>query len=169
SYYHRHTQTHLGTIFNIYPNNMCPFEDAKLAYDDDNYFGFGFCEMLWAYQEEISKMHNWRRNAKDFAMTGIGRINKNSKLSSIVQLFPGLLIPADEGEIEPLQFGTQSLVVGTDEEQLALALAKERSGVDPAIGGAGGGIVNAKRGIYSAQGTAIEMQQQNNRNNLRMN
>lgn len=169
SYFHKRSETYLGSIFNFYPDNIWPFEDAKLAYDSDDFFGFGFCEMLWSYQEEISKMHNWRRNAKDFAMTGIGRINKNSKLSSIVQLFPGLLVPADEGEIEPLAFGAQSLTVGTDEEQLALSLAKERSGVDPAIGGTGGGIVNQKRGIYSAQGTAIVMQQQNNRNNLRMN
>lgn len=168
SYYHKYSETHLGTIFNFYPDNIWPFEDAKLAYDDESYFGYGFCEMLESYQEEVSKTHNWRQNAKNFAMTGIGRVNKNSKLSSIIQLFPGLLIPADEGEIEPLAFGTQAITVDTSEEQLTLALAKERSGVDPAISGAGGGIVNAKRGIYSAQGTAAVMQQQNNRNNLRM-
>lgn len=168
TYYHEHSKTILGTIYNMYPNNESPFEDAKLAYDDDTYFGYGFCEMLAAYQEEISKLHNWRRNNRDFATTGIGRINKNSKLSSIVQLFPGLLIPADKEEIEPLQFGAGALQYGTEDEQLTLALAKERSGVDPAIGGAGGGIVNSKRGIYSAQGTAAVLQQQNNRNNLRM-
>lgn len=168
SYYHKASDTHLGTIYNFYNENLRPFEDSKLAYDDDTYFGYGLCEMLASYEEEVSKTHNWRRNNRDFATTGIGRVNKNSKLSSIVQLFPGLLIPADEGEIEPLQFGAGALQYGTEDEMLTLSLAKERSGVDPAIGGAGGGVVNSKRGIYSAQGTAAVMQQQNNRNNLRM-
>ena len=168
SYYSEKLEKTIGTIFNMYPKNESPFVDSKLAYDDDMYYGYGFAEMLNAYQQDISKNHNWRRNNKDFATTGIGRVNKNSKLSSIVQLFPGLLIPSDEGEIEPLQFGAGALQYGVEDEQLTLALAKERSGVDPAIGGAGGGVVNAKRGIYSAQGTAAVMQQQNNRNNLRM-
>jgi hypothetical protein len=35
------------------------------------------------------------------------------------------------------------------------------------MGGTGGGIVNQKRGIYSAAGTSMVLMQQNNRNNLR--
>jgi hypothetical protein len=166
--YHLSTETNLGIFYNPYPENECPFEDAKLAYDDDTYFGYGFCEMLESYQREVSTTHNWRTDNRHFATTGVGRINKNSKLSSIIQLFPGCFLPADQGEIEPLQFGAGALQYGTEDEMLTLSLAKERSGVDPAIGGAGGGIVNPKRGVYSAQGTSIVMQQQNNRNNLRM-
>ena len=52
-------------------------------------------------------------------------------------------------------------------DQFHMAIAKERVGVDPAMGGTGGGIVNPKRGIYSAAGTSMVMAQQNNRNNLR--
>ena len=51
---------------------------------------------------------------------------------------------------------------------LTLALVKERTGIDPATGGTGGGIVNQNRGIYSSQGTFAVLQQQNSRTGLRM-
>jgi hypothetical protein len=168
SYYHVGTKSHLGVIYNPYPDNEEPFEDCKLAYDDDTYFGYGFCEMLEAYQREVSTTHNWRIDNRHFATTGAGRISKNSKLSSILQLYPGVLIPADPEEIEALQFGSNAMAYSTEDEQLTLSLAGIRAGVDPASGGSGGGIVNQKKGIYSAQGTAMSMQSQNNRNNLRM-
>lgn len=167
AYYHIGTELCLGIIFNPYPDNMEPFEDSKLAYDSEEYYGYGFCEMLEAYQREISTTHNWRINARHFATTGVGRVNKNSKLSSVIELFPGVLIPADEGEIEPLAFGTQALNYDATDEEWTMKLAAARAGVDPAVGGTGGGIVNSKRGIYSAQGTSVAMQQANNRNNLR--
>lgn len=168
AYYHIATDTHIGEIFNVYPENIEPFEDAKLAYDDEMYFGYGFCEMLEAYQREVSETHNWRIDNRRFATTGVGRVNKNSKLSSIVQLFPGVLIPADEGEIEPLAFGQNAAQYGTEDEAMTIGLATTRAGVDPATGGSGGGTVNPKKGTFSAQGTAMSLQSQNNRNNLRM-
>jgi hypothetical protein len=168
AYYHKDTDTHLGCIFNVYPENLQPFEDAKLAYDDDTYHGFGFMEMVAPYQNEISGTHNWRMDNRQFSTTGIGRVNKNSKLSSIMQIHPGILIPADKDEVEWFQQNSNAMAMGVEDEQQTLALAKERTGVDPAMGGSGGGVVNSKRGIYSAQGTAAVMQVQNNRNNLRM-
>lgn len=168
AYYHLATNTYLGCIYNPYPQNDYAFEDAKLAYDDSAYYGFGFCEMLESYQQEVSTTRNWKIDNKQFATTGIGRVNKNSKLSSIINIFPGVFIPADAGEVEPLQFGAGALQAGIEDEMFALQQAAARAGVDPASGGAGGGAVNAKRGVYSSQGTAMVMQSQNNRNNLRM-
>lgn len=167
-YYHLFTDTLLGCIYNPYPDNDRAFEDAKLAYDDQTYYGYGFCEMLESYQRELSDTRNWKLDNKRFATTGVGRINKNSKLSSMVQLFPGAFIMADQGEVEPLQFGAGALNLDTSDEMFIESATRARSGIDPATGGSGGGIVNQKRGIYSAGGTAIAMQAQNNRNNLRM-
>lgn len=168
AYFHLGTNTLLGCIYNPYPKNTRPFEDARLAYDDETYYGYGFCEMLESYQRELSDTRNWKIDNKRFSTTGVGRVNKNSKLSSIVQLFPGVFIPADEGEVEALNFGQNALTLNTEDEQFILSAATRRAGVDPATGGSGGGIVNAKRGIYSSQGTAMVLQQSNNRNNLRM-
>ena len=165
--YHFDSETVAGVIFNPYPENMRAFEDAKLAYDDDTYHGYGFCEMLESYQREISTTHNWRTDNRHFSTTGVGRVNKNSKLSSILQVYPGVLIPADKDEVEFFPFNQAAALMSTEDEQLELMLAKERAGVDPAVGGAGGGQVNAKKGNFSTQGAAV-LQWQNNRNNLRM-
>ncbi|HEY1644811.1 MAG TPA: hypothetical protein VGF75_00310 [Candidatus Saccharimonadales bacterium] len=166
--WHHKTQKMVGGLFNSYPQNQVPFEDAKLAYDDDQYYGYGFMEMLDAYQREVSTVHNQRIDNRNLANTGALRISNGSKLASIIQIYPGVVIPGNKDEVEPLALGATAAPITTEDEQLTLALAKERSGVDPAQGGTGGGVVNAKRGIYSAQGTAIAMQATNNRNTLRM-
>jgi hypothetical protein len=157
----------LEAFYNYYPENMGIFEDAKLAYDDDQYYGYGFAEMLKALQEEISELHRQRINAKTLSNTTAFRVNKSSKLHSILQFYPGVLVPADQGEIERLELNNPQ-ADSLDGENLSLALVKERTGIDPATGGTGGGIVNAKRGIYSSQGTFAVLQQQNSRTGLRM-
>jgi hypothetical protein len=121
---------------------------------------------LRGYQDEISTGHNQRTDAGTLNNTTAFRINKNSKLHSSLAFYPGILIPADQDEIERLNTSNQ-FAVDSSQEQLTNAYAKERSGIDPAIGGTGGGIVNQKRGIYSSQGTFAVLQQQNNRNSLR--
>lgn len=167
AHWHHKSRTLIGGIFNPYPNNEMCFEDAKLSYDDDQYYGYGLIEMLEMYQREVSRNHNQRVDNRDLANTGVTRVNVGSALASVIQIYPGAVIPAPKDDLELMQLGS-SMGTTTEDEMLTLSLAKDRSGVDPAVGGAGGGIVNSKRGIYSAQGTAIAMQQMNNRNNLRM-
>ena len=165
--HHPKSETRLIAFYNYYPDNMDIFEDAKLAYDDDQYYGYGFAEMLMSLQDEIGEMHRQRINAKTLSNTTAFRVNKNSKLHSILQFYPGILVPADSGEIERLDLNNPQ-ADSLDGENLSLALVKERTGIDPATGGTGGGIVNQKRGIYSSQGTFAVLQQQNNRTGLRM-
>jgi hypothetical protein len=167
AHWHHKSKQLVGGIFNPYPMNEVPFEDAKLAYDDDQYYGYGFMEMLEVYQREVSRNHNQRVDNRDLANTGVVRVNVGSSLASVIQIYPGAVIPAPKDDLELLTIGN-AMQSTSEDEMLTLSLAKDRSGVDPAVGGAGGGIVNSKRGIYSAQGTAIAMQQMNNRNNLRM-
>lgn len=163
---HRKSDTRLIAFYNYYPENMSIYEDAKLAYDDDQYLGYGLSEMLQGYQNEISTAHNQRTDAGTLNNTTAFRINKNSKLHSILTFYPGVMVPADKDEIERLDT-SNAHANDTNQETLTNAYAKERSGVDAAIGGTGGGIVNNKRGIYSSQGTFAVMQQQNNRTSLR--
>jgi hypothetical protein len=164
--HHPLSQTRMIAFYNYYPKNMCIYEDAKLAYDDDQYLGYGFAEMLKGYQDEISVAHNQRTDAGTLNNTTAFRVNKNSKLHSILTFYPGVMVPADKDEIERLDTSNMH-AQDTNSENLTSAYAKERSGIDPATGGTGGGIVNNKRGIYSSQGTFAVMQQQNNRTGLR--
>lgn len=164
--YHKRTRKVLFITFNNYTKNMKPYEDAKLAYDEESYLGTGFAEMIETFQREISNNVNWRTNNRNYAMLGVWRVSPESKLSSILDFFPGVAVPAREGEIELIKPGTD---VGYNDgpDQFMMACSKERAGIDPAIGGTGGGIVNPKRGIYSAAGTSMTLGQQNNRNSLR--
>ena len=165
--YHKKTDKVLYAIYNFYPKNITPVEDVKLSYDDEGYFGTGYASMLHSYQKELSQNSNWRTNNRNFAMMGIYRIDPDSKLSSILQMYPGVMVPGKEGVVERLQAGAD-VGYNNDADNFIMSCAKERAGIDPAIGGTGGGIVNAKRGIYSASGTSMVLIQQNNRNNLRM-
>ena len=164
--YHKRTDTVLFITYNNYPKNLLPYEDVKLAYDEESYLGTGFGEMLHIYQKELSNNINWRTNNRNYAMLGAWRISPESKLSSILDIFPGVGIPARQGELEYIKTATD---VGYNNapDEFIQACAKERAGIDPAMGGTGGGIVNPKRGIYSAAGTSMVMTQQNNRNSLR--
>ena len=153
-------------FYNYYPKNICTYEDAKLAYDDDQYLGYGLAEMLEGYQDEVSIIHNQRTDAGTLNNTTAFRINKNSKLNSVLTFYPGVMVPADKDEIERLDT-SNPYATNTESETLTVGYSRERSGVAAAQGGAGGGIVNAKRGIYSAQGTFAAMQMQNNRTSLR--
>jgi len=165
--YHKKTDKVLYQIYNFYPKNMHPVEDVKLSYDDEGYFGTGYASMLHNYQKELSQNSNWRTNNRNFAMLGIFRVDPDSKLSSILQMYPGVMIPAKEGAVEYIKPGTD-MGYSSEADSFIMSCAKERAGIDPAIGGTGGGVVNAKRGIYSASGTSMVLIQQNNRNNLRM-
>lgn len=156
----------LWITFNNYPQNMRPYEDAKLAYDEESYLGTGFAELVQIFQRELSNNVNWRTNNRNYAMLGVWRIDPGSKLSSILDLMPGVGIPARKDEIE--WFKTAADVgYNNAPDEFVLSLAKERVGIDPAMGGSGGGVVNPKRGVYSAAGTSMVLGQSNNRNNLR--
>lgn len=165
--YNKNKEKVLYIAFNNYPDNINPIEDVKLSYDEESYLGTGYAEMLQSYQKELSNNSNWRTNNRNYNMMGVWRVSPESKLSSILEFYPGVAVPAKDGEIELLKPGAD---VGYNDgpDQFIAALAKERAGVDPAIGGTGGGIVNPKRGIYSAAGTSMVMMQANNRNNLRL-
>ena len=164
--YHKRSEKVFFIVYNNYPKNMRPYEDVKLAYDEESYLGTGFAELLHVYQKELSNNINWRTNNRNYAMLGAWRVSPESKLSSILDVFPGVAIPARQGELEWVKTATD---VGYNNapDEFIQACAKERAGIDPAMGGTGGGIVNPKRGIYSAAGTSMVLTQQNNRNSLR--
>ncbi len=164
--YHKRSERILWIAFNNYPKNMLPYQDMKLAYDDESYLGTGFAEMVHMIQKEVSNNNNWRTNNRNMAMLGLFRIDPESKLGSLLDIFPGAGIPARKDELEHIKAG-QDVGYSDGPDQFHLSIASQRTGVDPATGGAGGGIVNPKRGIYSTGGTSMVMTQFNNRNNLR--
>jgi len=120
--------------------------------------------VYWIFQEEISSCHNQRRDAETVANCNMLRVSPNSKLNAGFRIFPGVMLPGEEGEIEPMKFGDPN-PISIEDENLALQLAETRSGVSQPQQGLASGTFN-KRGVYTAMGTLSLLQESDNRTSL---
>lgn len=164
--YHRRSRTMARAVFNFYPDNMLPFRLARMGMDGESCLGLGFCQMLGVYQEEISQIHNQRRDAGTAANTNVLRVGRGSPIDTNFAVYPMAIIPAEQGDLEILPLGRPATETIKDEQQ-TLALATDRAGVGPSSSGSGSGSPNRK-GVYSAQGTFATMQEGNTRANLNL-
>ena len=165
-WFHLKTRTILNAIFDQYSAILKtrPFVMGRLLYRDDSLLGYGLCEVLEMIQEEVSVMHNQRRDNVLVANTKVWRVDPQSKLHQGYQIYPSAMLPAIAGEIEPLQHG-DIMTITIDEERLSMDLAERRSGVSPPMQGMGAGA-NTKRGVYTAMGTLSLLQEGNSRTDL---
>lgn len=165
-WYHEKSDQILRSYYTYYPTEI--YIAARLFYRDDMFPGMGFGEILLPFQEEISEIHNGRRDNMTIANMKAWRVDPDSKLHKGFRVFPSAMVPArntgTEKEIEALDCGTP--VQGEiDSERLSLELAEKRSGVSPPMQGAGAGS-NTKRGVYTAMGTLSLLQEGNTRTDL---
>lgn len=161
-WYHERTNTILRGVFNQYPED--PFIAARLFFRDDAFHGYGFCEMLEPIANEISIMHNQRRDSMTVSTTKFFLVDPDSKINEGYRIFPGALLPGTKEEFEAVEMGAPQEIT-IDEERLALELGEKRTGVSGPIQGAGAGF-NTKRGIYTAMGTLSILQEGNTRTDL---
>jgi hypothetical protein len=159
-WYHFKSNTLMRAVYDFYPDQ--PFVMGRLLYRDDSIRGYGLCETLGQFQEELSVIHNQRRDNQTVANTKVWRVDPNSKLHEGYKVYPGAMLPADQGEIEPLTQGEVSQL-SIEEERLSIDLAERRSGVSPPMQGMGAGSAQGKRGVYSAAGTLSLLQEGNRR------
>jgi hypothetical protein len=151
-------------VFNWLPDNSLPYLGARLGSDGERAYGFGFCEMLKDYQEEVTAIHNRRGDASTLANTNLIRIDTGQQIDTQFSIFPNATIPGAKDSIEVIPLGRTANETIKD-EGMTLQLAQDRAGVGPSSSGAGGGTVN-KKGSYSAMGTFATMQEGNTRANL---
>jgi hypothetical protein len=160
--YHEKSNQILRSYYHYYPVDI--FIAGRLFYRDDMFPGMGFAETLLTFQEEISEIHNQRRDNMTIANMRAFRADPDSELHKGYRVFSGGMLPAKQGELEALDVGTP--VQGEiDSENLSLSLADKRSGVSQPMQGAGAGT-NTKRGVYTAMGTLSIMQEGNTRTDL---
>lgn len=162
--YHMGTKSRLKAVFNWLPENSIPYVKAVLGYDGERSYGFGFCEMLKDYQEEVSAIHNRRGDASTLSNTNIFRIASGTQLDAQFSVFPNAVFPGEAGSFESIPLGRQANETIKD-ETMTLQLATDRAGVGPSSSGSGSGTVN-KKGGYSAMGTYAVMQEGDTRANL---
>jgi hypothetical protein len=151
-------------VFNWLPDNSLPYTGARLGSDGERAYGFGFCEMLKDYQEEVTAIHNRRGDASTLANTNLIRIDTGQQIDTQFSIFPNATVPAAKDAIEVIPLGRTANETIKD-EGMSLQLAQDRAGVGPSSSGSGGGTVN-KKGSYSAMGTFATMQEGNTRANL---
>lgn len=161
--YHEKTDTILRAFFHYYPSDI--FVAARLFYRDDFFFGYGFAEMLWPFQEEVSQIHNQRRDNATVKNASCLRADPDSPLHRGYKTFPGAVIPGRKDEVEAFPFGQGTAQSEIAEESQSLDLADRRSGVSPPQQGFGAGGPT-KKGGYSAMGTLSLLQEGNSRSDL---
>jgi hypothetical protein len=160
--YHEKSSQILRSYYHYYPGEI--FIAGRLFYRDDMFPGMGFAETLGTFQEELSQIHNQRRDNMTIANMKAFRVDPDSNLNKGYRMYPSGMVPGKKDEIEPLDMGTP--VQGEiDSENLSMSLADRRSGVSPPMQGQGSGT-NTKRGIYTAMGTLSVMQEGNTRTDL---
>jgi hypothetical protein len=140
------------------------FVGLRMAQRDDMYFGSGFAEIIWPFQEGGSETYNGYRDNQTVANTRVWRVDPDSKLHQGYRIYPSAMLPALKDEIEALAHGDVG-TINLDELRLLLELAERRSGVSPPQQGMGAGAPG-KRGIYSAMGTLSVIQEGNSRKDL---
>lgn len=162
AWYHLLSRKFLRVQFTYLPDD--PYVAGRLLTRDGSFYGRGMCEYLATFQEEVSQIHNQRRDAQTVANTKVWRVDPFSKLHQGYKIFPSAMLPAAKDEIEAMSHGEPS-PFNIDEEKLTLELAERRSGISPPMQSYGSGSFN-KRGTYSAMGTMSLLQEGNNRTDL---
>lgn len=163
---HPETNASPKAIFRYYPEGIDEFLLIRFGGQGDRAYGLGFVEALQDYQEEITQIHNQRRDAATCANTNVLRVTPGSQLDTMTTLYPMGIIPAPPGTLEWLQLGRNPIETIQD-EQLVMTECAQRAGVKPAFSGAGAGGPN-KRGVYSAMGTMSVMQDGNSRTDMHL-
>lgn len=164
--YHYETGTLLRAVYNFYPDNSHPFVAARLILREDAFYGKGFAEALENMQEEASTIHNQRIDNASMANMRFFTIRNNPKMNDSWRLYPGAMVPVTQQEdIQERQLG--DVYPSTFEgEKATMDIAERTSGVSPPMQGYGAGVMQGKRGVYTALGTMSMMQEGNRRTDL---
>jgi hypothetical protein len=164
--YHYETDTILRAVYNFYPENMHPFIAGRLILRDDAFYAKGFAEGLEMMQEEASTIHNQGLDNATMANMRFFTIRNNPKLNDSLRIYPGAMIPVSSqddlkerqlGDIYPSNFQAQA---GT------MDIAERWTGISPPMQGYGAGVMQGKRGVYTALGTMSMLQEGNRRSDL---
>ncbi len=166
---HPETKSFPKAIFRFYPSDIPAFILLRFGGSSSpgsRSYGLGMIEALQDYQEEVSQIHNQRRDAATAANTNVLRVTPGSQLDTMTTIYPMGIIPAPPGSIEWLSLGRNPIETIQDENLVRMEAA-ERAGVHPSFSGSGAGGLN-KRGVYSAMGTMSVMQEGNSRTDMNL-
>jgi hypothetical protein len=148
---HPDTKTYLRLDFNPFFNQEKPYDFSRYLRVEKRFYGIGIAEMLYAFQQEISTMHNQRLDNISIANAMMFVALKTGNIKQDEPLFPGRILLVDSlDEIKTLQLGTP-ISFDMQQEQMTVNYASRRTGVNDFVEGNTGGSTN-----YATATTAVQ-------------
>lgn len=154
----------IDLYFNPFPRNMRCFSIYRPAPREGLFYGDSWVEMLQSFQEQVTTIHNDRRDNAKLSNTSIFlRKTGTQGIDSVI--YPGKEIVVDSmDDFQVMEFG-RAHPETLNEEVHVLGLAERITGINAAMQGSSAGATG-KRGVYSAQGTMALLSETNDRQGL---
>lgn len=157
----------LRFYFNFDSRGDDPFVDQRFADRDDFFYGYSVPEILEQTQEEAAQIHNSRRDSNTIANVPTFKKKRLADVPNPANdWYPGKVFELDNmDDMDMMAFdGNYNAMI--EEESFLQSLASSYTGISTAQQTMGGGVLDGKRGIYSAQGTMAMLQEGNDRPSL---
>lgn len=153
----------LRSLHDWTPRGQGVFTDFRIMPRENLFWGYSIPEILEQSQEEMSQIHNARRDANSIAMVPGWKKKRLAEVGNPSQeWYPGKVFEVDAmDDLEMLTSGGNYNSLMEEEESLN-ATAERYTGLSPAMQGFGAGTVG-KRGIYSSMGTMALLSEGNKR------
>lgn len=153
----------IDVYFNPNPRNKQHFYDYRPLPKEDLFYGESYCSLLESLQEEVSSMHNERRNNSAIANAPVFKRRSGSNLPNpSSNWYPGKVFDLEDMDDLQLEMVGRNYDGMLDQESYDMQLAERLSGIGAVMQGYAAGMMG-KRGIYNAQGTIAVMQESNQR------
>lgn len=148
---------------NPYPRNIDIFTDYRPNPKEDFFYGESICELLESTQEEVSSIHNDRRNNNFIASAPVFKRRNGSLLPNpSTNWYPGKVFDLEDmDDFEVVQVG-RNYIDTLAEEQADLQYAERLTGTGAVMQGLSQGSMG-KKGMYNTGGTLAVMAEGNQR------
>lgn len=153
----------LDLYFNPYPRNAEIFHSYRPFPRDGMWYGESLCEILGPIQEEISAIHNDRRNNSYLSNSPVFVTKDAANVPNpSTNWYPGKTFRLeDTDDLQVLNIGRPHDPM-IDQEGFSMQLAERVTGTGALAQGAASGAMG-KRGVYSTGGTMAMIQEGNER------
>jgi hypothetical protein len=153
----------IDLYFNPYPRNIDIFTDYRPNPKEDFFYGESMCELLESTQEEVSNIHNSRRDNNFIANAPVFKRRSGSLIPNpSTNWYPGKVFDLEAmDDFELVQVG-RNFNDTLQEEQADLQYAERLSGIGPLMQGMSQGAMG-KKGMYNTGGTLAVLAEGNQR------
>lgn len=158
------SQKLLDVYFSPYPKNLNVFSDYRPYPREGLWYGESLCQILGVLQEEVSTIHNDRRNNSFIANSVIFKRRSGSLVPNpSTNWYPGKVFDLESmDDLDTMTIGTQYSSDMIPQEDYDFGLADKLSGIGDAMKGTAQGQAG-DRGVYNTMGTLSVMSEGNQR------